>query len=124
MYLCISHFPKILWCVLTLYTVESHRSSRGESSNSSSDSQCDHKGTTPVLEEISKGFSVLTSLMSNFCLVYSQTRETLQKDQGNKDKVKQCMRRDSYSQLQCIGFLTQKVNYGYKKVSYLPVTNY
>lgn len=84
MYLCISHFPKILWCVLTLYTVESHKSSRGESSNSSSDSQCDHKGTTPDLEEISKGFSVLTSLTSNFCLVYSQTRETLQKDQGQQ----------------------------------------
>lgn len=84
MYLCISHFPKILWCVLIPYTVKSYESSRGESSSSSNDSQCDYKGTTPDLEEISKGLSVLTSLRSNFCFVYSQIKETLQKDQGQQ----------------------------------------
>lgn len=83
-YLCILHFPKILWCVFTLYTVKSHENSRGQSSSPSSDSQCDHKGRTPDLEEISKGFSVLTSLRSDFCLVYSQMKETLQKDQGQQ----------------------------------------
>lgn len=43
-------------CFDSFYTAKSHKSSRRESSTSSSDSQCGHRGGTPDLGEIRKGF--------------------------------------------------------------------
>lgn len=118
-------------CFDSFYTAKSHKSSRREASTSSSDSQCGHRGGIPDLGEISKGFFPWPQYGQILASGIHKPKKPCRKIKGNKDKVKDYIRWNSFSQLQCIVFVRSKLKYnefhminyfrGKKKKSMLPV---